>query len=107
MPRVYGPDDIIVSFNGTRIDDASHFIRLLSDSKHRDCTASLVVFSNGRERTVKVPDRAGVGDADTRLTHLLPPRAFFAPEGGSHATRFSHRRAVVCLTPETDSLPAA
>ena len=46
--------DIIVSFNGTRIEDASHFIRLLSDS-NIGTTASLVVFSNGRERTVKVP----------------------------------------------------
>ena len=46
--------DIIVSFNGTRIEDASHFIRLLSDSTI-GTTATLVVFSNGRERTVKVP----------------------------------------------------
>ncbi len=46
--------DIIVSFNGTRIEDASHFIRLLSDSAI-GTTATLGVFSNGRERTVKVP----------------------------------------------------
>ena len=46
--------DIIVSFNGTRIEDASHFIRLLSDA-NIGTAASLVVFSNGRERTVKVP----------------------------------------------------
>ena len=46
--------DIIVSFNGTRIEDASHFIRLLSDSAI-GTTATLVVFSNGRERTIKVP----------------------------------------------------
>jgi Do/DeqQ family serine protease len=46
--------DIIVSFNGTRIEDASHFIRLLSDAGI-GTTATLVVFSDGRERTVKVP----------------------------------------------------
>jgi serine protease Do len=45
--------DIIVSFNGTRIEDASHFIRLLSDAGI-GTTAALVVFSDGRERTVKV-----------------------------------------------------
>ena len=48
------PGDIIVSFNGTRIEDASHFIRLLSDAGI-GTTATLVVFSEGRERTVKVP----------------------------------------------------
>ena len=46
--------DIIVSFNGTAIDDAAHFIRLLSDSEI-GTTATLGVFSNGRERTIKVP----------------------------------------------------
>jgi serine protease Do len=46
--------DIIVSFNGTRIEDASHFIRLLSDAGI-GTTATLVVFSEGRERTLKVP----------------------------------------------------
>jgi serine protease Do len=46
--------DIIVSFNGTRLEDASHFIRLLSDAGI-GTTATLVVFSEGRERTVKVP----------------------------------------------------
>ena len=46
--------DIIVKFNGTRIEDASHFIRLLSDSAIGS-TATLTVFSEGRERTVRVP----------------------------------------------------
>ena len=46
--------DVIVSFNGTSLDDAYHFIRLLSDAKIGS-TATLGVFSNGRERTVRVP----------------------------------------------------
>ena len=46
--------DIIVSFNGTRIEDASHFIRLLSDAGIGS-TASLGVLTNGRERTVRLP----------------------------------------------------
>lgn len=45
--------DIIISFNGTRIDDASHFIRLLSDATIGS-TATLAVLTNGRERTVRV-----------------------------------------------------
>lgn len=45
--------DIIVSFNGTTIDDASHFIRLLSDAAI-GTNATLGVLSNGRERTVRV-----------------------------------------------------
>src|SRR5687768_49062 len=46
--------DVIVTFNGTAIDDASHFIRLLSDAAI-GTTATLGVLSNGRERTIKVP----------------------------------------------------
>jgi serine protease Do len=46
--------DIIVSFNGTKIEDASHFVRLLADAPIGS-TASLGVFSDGRERTIKVP----------------------------------------------------
>jgi Do/DeqQ family serine protease len=46
--------DIIISFNGTRIEDASHFIRLLSDAGI-GTTASLGVLTNGRERTVRLP----------------------------------------------------
>ena len=46
--------DVIVTFNGTSIDDASHFIRLLSDAAI-GTTATLGVLSNGRERTIKVP----------------------------------------------------
>ena len=46
--------DIIVSFNGARIDDASHFIRLLSDAAVGS-TATLGVFSDGKQRTIRVP----------------------------------------------------
>ena len=46
--------DIIVKFNGTTIDDASHFVRLLSDAPIGSM-ATLGVFSEGRERTIKVP----------------------------------------------------
>ena len=46
--------DIIVTFNGTTIDDASHFIRLLSDAPIGS-TATLGVFSDGRDRAIRVP----------------------------------------------------
>ena len=46
--------DIIVSFNGTQIDDASHFIRMLSDAPIGS-TSTLGVFSDGRQRTIRVP----------------------------------------------------
>jgi serine protease Do len=48
------PGDIIVSFNGTQIDDASHFMRLLSDAPIGS-TATLGLVSDGRQRSVRVP----------------------------------------------------
>jgi S1-C subfamily serine protease len=48
------PGDIIVSFNGTRLDDANHFARLLSDAKIGS-TVSLVLLREGKQLTVKVP----------------------------------------------------
>jgi len=48
------PGDIIISFNGTVIDDASQFIRLLSDAQIGS-TATLGVTTDGKQRTVKVP----------------------------------------------------
>ena len=48
------PGDIIVSFNGTTIDDAGQFVRLLSDAKV-GATVSLGLFREGRTLTVKVP----------------------------------------------------
>ena len=49
------PGDIIVSFNGTPIDDASQFVRLLSDAKigiDRDARCPIASGNNSR---VKVP----------------------------------------------------
>ena len=46
--------DVIVSFNGTRTDDASQFMRLLSDAQI-GATATLGVVSDGRERSLRVP----------------------------------------------------
>jgi serine protease Do len=48
------PGDIIVSFNGTRIEDAAQFMRMLSDAPIGS-TATLGVVSDGRQRSVKVP----------------------------------------------------
>ena len=48
------PGDVIVSFNGTQVDSASHFMRLLSDAPIGS-TAALGVLREGRQRTVKVP----------------------------------------------------
>ena len=48
------PADIIVKFNGTTVDDESHFIRLLSDAKIGS-TAAMTVLRDGREQTVRVP----------------------------------------------------
>ena len=45
--------DIVVSFNGTRIDDASQFIRLLADAEIGSSVA-LTVIREGRQRTIKV-----------------------------------------------------
>jgi serine protease Do len=45
--------DIITSFNGSTIDDASQFIKMLSDAPIGS-TASLTVFRDGRERRVQV-----------------------------------------------------
>jgi serine protease Do len=48
------PGDIIVSFNGTRVEDASHFMRLLSDAAIGS-TATMGILREGRERSVQVP----------------------------------------------------
>ena len=45
--------DVIVGFNGSAIEDASQFIRLLADAEIGS-TATLRVFRDGRERTVQV-----------------------------------------------------
>jgi serine protease Do len=48
------PGDIISTFNGTAIDDASHFERLLSDAKIGS-TVTLVLMRERKQLTVKVP----------------------------------------------------
>jgi serine protease Do len=57
--------DIIVAFNGTTIDDASQFIRLLADAEIGS-TASLTVFRDGRQRTVQIRIEQAAGTR-TRL----------------------------------------
>jgi serine protease Do len=57
--------DIILSFNGTTIDDASQFIRLLSDAQIGS-TAAVVVVRQGQQRTLKIAVEAASG-ARTRL----------------------------------------
>jgi Do/DeqQ family serine protease len=46
--------DIIVAFNGATIEDASHFMRLLSDAQIGG-TATLGLLRNGRATSAKVP----------------------------------------------------
>jgi Do/DeqQ family serine protease len=48
------PGDVIVSFNGTPIDDAWHFLRLLSDSKP-GTTGTLGLLRDGKSLSVQVP----------------------------------------------------
>ena len=48
------PGDIIVSFNGTTVEDASHFMRMVLDAPIGG-TATMGVFRAGRTSTVKVP----------------------------------------------------
>ncbi|MGC4083359.1 MAG: trypsin-like peptidase domain-containing protein [Vicinamibacterales bacterium] len=48
------PGDVIVGFNGTRIDDPSQLYRLVADAKIGS-TATIKVFRNGRTLDIKVP----------------------------------------------------
>lgn len=48
------PGDVIVSFNGTRVDDPSQLYRLVADAKIGS-TANLKVLRNGRSLDLKVP----------------------------------------------------
>jgi S1-C subfamily serine protease len=48
------PGDIIVTFNGSRVDDASHFERQLSDAKIGS-TVTLGLLRERKQMTVKVP----------------------------------------------------
>jgi S1-C subfamily serine protease len=47
--------DVIVSFNGTQIDEASQFMRLLSDAPIGRSAALGVIGEGGRQRIVRVP----------------------------------------------------
>jgi Do/DeqQ family serine protease len=48
------PGDVIVAFNGTSIDDASKFLRLLSDTRVGS-TARLSILRDGRKMSIDVP----------------------------------------------------
>jgi Do/DeqQ family serine protease len=48
------PGDIITSFNGTPVEDSSHFMRLLSDGRIGS-TVKLGLFREGRTLTAEVP----------------------------------------------------
>jgi Do/DeqQ family serine protease len=48
------PGDVIVSFNGTTVEDQSHFVRLLSDATIGS-NVTLGVLREGRSVSVKVP----------------------------------------------------
>jgi serine protease Do len=48
------PGDVVVSFNGTQVDDAGHLARLVSDARI-DSTAAIGVIREGRRVELKVP----------------------------------------------------
>jgi len=56
------PGDVIVGFNGTRVDDPSQLYRLVADAKIGS-TATIRVFRNGRTLDIRVPI---VSDARSR-----------------------------------------
>ena len=57
--------DVIVAFNGTTIEDASQFIRLLADAEIGS-TATLTIVRDGRQRTVQLKIEQAAG-ARTRV----------------------------------------
>jgi serine protease Do len=59
------PGDVIVSFNGTTIEDQSQLYRLLSDAKI-GTTVTLGVLREGRSMSVKVPIVKSTGQARRR-----------------------------------------
>jgi serine protease Do len=56
------PGDVIVGFNGTTIEGAAHFMRLVSDAQIGS-TVSLSIIRDGRAATVRVP----ITEAQTRF----------------------------------------
>jgi Do/DeqQ family serine protease len=59
------PGDIIVSFNGTPVEDQSHIMRLLSDAKIGS-TVTLGLLREGKPLSVTVPIVKSVGQARRR-----------------------------------------
>jgi serine protease Do len=59
------PGDIIVGFDTRTVDDASQFIRVLSDARIGS-TATLGILRQGRQTTVKVPIVQASGRARRR-----------------------------------------
>jgi serine protease Do len=59
------PADVIVSFNGTTLEDQSHFERLLGDAKI-GATVTLGLLREGRPITIKVPIVKSTGQARRR-----------------------------------------
>ena len=55
------PGDIVISFNGTAVEDQAQFARMLSEAKIGS-TVSLGILREGRQQTIKVPiDKASSG----------------------------------------------
>jgi S1-C subfamily serine protease len=48
------PGDIVVTFNGTPVEDSSHFMRLLSDAPIGE-SVTLGLFRGGRTITAQIP----------------------------------------------------
>jgi len=59
------PSDVIVTFNGTTLEDQSHFVRLLSDAKIGS-TVTLGVLREGKSTSVKVPIVKSTGQVRRR-----------------------------------------
>ena len=59
------PGDVIVSFNGTTLEDQSQFVRLLSDAKIGS-TVTLGVLREGKSVSVKVPIVKSTGQVRRR-----------------------------------------
>ena len=59
------PGDVIVSFNGTTVEDQSHFVRLLSDAKI-GTTVTLGLIREGKSISVKVPIVKSTGQGRRR-----------------------------------------
>ena len=59
------PGDVIVSFNGTSIEDEYHIMRLLADAKIGS-TVTLGLLREGKPLSAKVPIVKSIGQARRR-----------------------------------------